>query len=108
MRNKINRSYKNNQFDLYIGQWIKHSRKSKEKTQSVLGNHLGVTFQQIQKYEKGKNCIPLFKFKQVCDFFGTTSNVVLDEIDQKINCLSNNDEQNKQIVQITEKGEEKW
>jgi transcriptional regulator with XRE-family HTH domain len=106
MRNKISRSYKNNQFDLHIGNWIRGCRRSKDQTQSVLGKHLGVSFQQIQKYEKGKNCIPLFKFKQVCDYFDTKSNIVFEEIDQKINCLSNDDEQNKQTPQITEKGEE--
>ena len=30
-------------------------------TQTALGNAIGVTFQQVQKYEKGKNKVPIDK-----------------------------------------------
>ena len=49
----------------YIGQAIKESRlttfKHKIITQSELAKVCGVTFQQIQKYEKASNKIPLDK-----------------------------------------------
>lgn len=38
-----------------IGQTIKKLRKQKGFTQSQLGEAIGVTFQQVQKYESGKN-----------------------------------------------------
>ena len=39
----------------YIGNQIKFRRRSLGITQEELSSYLGVTFQQIQKYENGKN-----------------------------------------------------
>ncbi|WP_026500489.1 helix-turn-helix domain-containing protein [Bartonella grahamii] len=41
--------------DILIGKRIRHRRISIELSQKALGSHLGVSFQQIQKYEKGFN-----------------------------------------------------
>jgi transcriptional regulator with XRE-family HTH domain len=41
--------------DKLIGRNIRVHRLAKEMTQEVLGEGLGVTFQQVQKYEKGTN-----------------------------------------------------
>jgi transcriptional regulator with XRE-family HTH domain len=43
--------------DIIIGAKIKSLRLSLGMTQLQLGNKVGVTFQQIQKYEKGNNRI---------------------------------------------------
>ena len=43
--------------DKIVGQNIRVHRLSKGLTQEGLGDRLGVTFQQIQKYEKGSNRI---------------------------------------------------
>lgn len=43
--------------DTFVGERVKHFRKRKKLTQTELGNELGLTFQQIQKYEKGSNRI---------------------------------------------------
>ena len=57
----------------YIGNQIKKARTANEParldgqknpsamTQTALGNAIGVTFQQVQKYEKGKNKVPIDK-----------------------------------------------
>ena len=57
----------------FIGQQIKKARLANEParmdgqknpsamTQTALGNAIGVTFQQVQKYEKGKNRVPIDK-----------------------------------------------
>ncbi|WP_375667420.1 helix-turn-helix domain-containing protein [Bartonella sp. AC130YNZD] len=39
--------------DILIGKRIRHRRISIGLSQKALGSHLGVSFQQIQKYEKG-------------------------------------------------------
>ena len=44
-----------NPFDAYIGHMIKSYRKSVNMTQQQMAFLLDVTFQQIQKYEKGTN-----------------------------------------------------
>ncbi|WP_375653674.1 helix-turn-helix domain-containing protein [Bartonella sp. OD88NMGDW] len=41
--------------DILIGKRIRHRRISIGLSQKALGSHLGVSFQQIQKYEKGFN-----------------------------------------------------
>ncbi len=41
--------------DILIGKRIRHRRISMGLSQKALGNYLGVSFQQIQKYEKGFN-----------------------------------------------------
>ena len=63
-------------FDLNIGAFIKKKRseyKSKDNptaklTQALLGKIINVTFQQIQKYEKGGNAVPMFKLWQLSQF----------------------------------------
>ena len=52
-------------FNNSIGVKIKTKRLEMKKTQSWLANKLGVTFQQIQKYEKGANAITCYNLKQV-------------------------------------------
>lgn len=41
--------------DIYIGQRLRAARLEKKMSQSELGAALNVTFQQIQKYERGDN-----------------------------------------------------
>jgi transcriptional regulator with XRE-family HTH domain len=41
-------------------------------SQTELGNAVGVTFQQIQKYEKGKNAIAPGRLRQMCGILGVT------------------------------------
>ena len=43
--------------DIFIGKQIRTLRRSLNLTQTLLGNKIGITFQQIQKYEKGLNKI---------------------------------------------------
>lgn len=48
---------KSTPFDVLIGNNLRHIRVMKNVSQSELADALGVTFQQIQKYEKGTNRI---------------------------------------------------
>jgi transcriptional regulator with XRE-family HTH domain len=41
--------------DVEVGQRIKHRRKYLGLSQTALADKIGVTFQQVQKYEKGAN-----------------------------------------------------
>ena len=47
----------NHYIDLHIGEKIKSRRHKLGMSQTDLGKKIGVTFQQIQKYEKGSNKI---------------------------------------------------
>ena len=46
-----------NATDLFIGQKIREFRRMRKVSQTDLGTALKITFQQIQKYEKGSNRI---------------------------------------------------
>ena len=51
------------------------------KTLTRLGNALGVTFQQIQKYEGGKNSTPHFKLKKICEYLSVDISYFTKPID---------------------------
>jgi transcriptional regulator with XRE-family HTH domain len=44
-----------NPVDVLVGARIRRFRKGRSMTQAQLADRLGVTFQQVQKYENGKN-----------------------------------------------------
>ncbi len=43
--------------DVHVGRKVREARAAKGMSQEQLGNMLGVSFQQVQKYEKGTNRI---------------------------------------------------
>src|SRR5438445_13777048 len=66
--------------DVEVGQRIRARRMAKGMSQTQLGNLLGVTFQQVQKYEKGVNRVGAGRLVRVAEalevsvsfFFGAT------------------------------------
>lgn len=46
-----------NPIDVYIGTQLRRKRLESSISQEELGNAIGITFQQVQKYEKGLNRI---------------------------------------------------
>ena len=44
-------------FDRYVGARVRLARQSRGLSQSELGRHVGLTFQQVQTYERGFNRI---------------------------------------------------
>jgi transcriptional regulator with XRE-family HTH domain len=66
--------------DVEVGQRIRARRMAKGMSQTELGSLLGVTFQQVQKYEKGVNRVGAGRLVRVAEaldvsvsfFFGVT------------------------------------
>ena len=56
--------------DVHVGRRIAECRKRLGVNQSELGKAIGVTFQQVQKYERGTNRISASKLHQVAEFLG--------------------------------------
>ncbi len=52
--------------DRYIGARMRERRRELEMSQADLGKELGVTFQQIQKYEKGINRVSAARLYSIC------------------------------------------
>lgn len=59
-----------NTVDKHVGQRMRARRESLKISQGRLGRHLGVTFSQIQKYEKGSNRIGAGRLYQIALFLG--------------------------------------
>ena len=55
-----------NPIDKHVGSRVRMRRMMLDMSQSGLGNALGITFQQVQKYEKGTNRISASRLQQVC------------------------------------------
>ncbi len=53
------------QFDIEIGKRIRLRRLEKKMSQTELANKVGVTFQQVQKYEKGINRLATDRLIQI-------------------------------------------
>lgn len=60
--------------DCYVGRRLKVLRKQKRLSQKDLAERLGVTFQQIQKYEKGLNRLPASRMLSICFALDITPN----------------------------------
>ncbi|WP_273789330.1 helix-turn-helix domain-containing protein [Bartonella sp. ML70XJBT] len=59
---------KNSHFnDISIGKRIRHRRMSMRLSQKELGNSLGVSFQQVQKYEKGLNRVSAGRLLEIAN-----------------------------------------
>ena len=55
-----------NPIDKHVGSRVRMRRMMLNMSQSGLGDALGITFQQVQKYEKGTNRISASRLQQVC------------------------------------------
>lgn len=58
--------------DLYVGQRIRHRRRQLGLSQAALGERIGVSFQQIQKYERGANRVSVSTLQEIAQAFGWT------------------------------------
>jgi transcriptional regulator with XRE-family HTH domain len=56
---------KPNQIDRYVGNRLRSRRKMAGLSQGALGEALGVTFQQVQKYENGTNRISASRLQHI-------------------------------------------
>ncbi|MBJ3777239.1 helix-turn-helix domain-containing protein [Acuticoccus mangrovi] len=54
-----------NPIDVHVGSRLKLRRTMLGMTQEKLGDQLGVTFQQVQKYEKGANRIGASRLQEI-------------------------------------------
>lgn len=60
-----------NQIDAHVGNRIRQRRKAVGLTQQQLGEAVGVKFQQVQKYETGKNRVSASKMFLISEVLKT-------------------------------------
>ena len=63
-------------FAYMVGANMKYLRLNRKvfMPQKVLAHHIGVTFQQVNKYESGKNIPCAYRLTQIADFYKVTPN----------------------------------
>lgn len=54
-------------FDLVIGRRLRAHRLSHQMSQTDLARKLGISFQQLQKYERGENRISVSRLKEISE-----------------------------------------
>ena len=70
-----------NDIDKHVGLRMRRRREALGISQGRLGRHLGLTFSQIQKYEKGSNRIGAGRLYQIAAFLGVPPSHFFDGID---------------------------
>ena len=65
--------------DKKIGQKIKQIRKSWGLSQIELAEKIGISFQQIQKYEKGSTRISVVRLQQIAEALGVNISIFFEE-----------------------------
>jgi transcriptional regulator with XRE-family HTH domain len=71
--------------DIAIGQRIRSRRLAIGISQEKLGEALGLTFQQVQKYEKGTNRVGGSRMQQIAHALGCTITALHGEGNGKLN-----------------------
>lgn len=77
--------------DQTVGHKIKLARSLKQVTQSDLATSVGVSFQQIQKYEKGANRVPAQRLREISKTLGVPLNWFFDDETEGASDVLSND-----------------
>lgn len=73
-----------NPIDLYVGNRMRLRRQLLAISQEKLASLLGLTFQQIQKYEKGLNRIGASRLWDLCKVLGVDANYFFQDMPPEI------------------------
>ena len=57
------------EFDVMVGANLQYMRKYRKLSMSKVAEQIPFTFQQLQKYEKGRNTISAYKLLQICSIY---------------------------------------
>lgn len=69
-----------NPIDIHVGSRLKLRRTMVGMTQEKLGDQLGVTFQQVQKYEKGANRIGASRLQEIAHILSVPVSYFFDDV----------------------------
>jgi transcriptional regulator with XRE-family HTH domain len=69
-----------NPTDLHVGERVRMYRVKARISQTALGEHLGITFQQVQKYERGVNRIGASRLQQISEMLNIPVGALFDDL----------------------------
>ena len=82
------RSQNEKDVDCQIGANIRFRRHAKKMTQEDLAGHIGVQFQQLQKYETGQNRVSASKLYLIAKALETNVPALFANLDHDPECLA--------------------
>jgi len=95
-----------NPVDGQVGNRVRLRRMLVGMSQERLGEHLGLTFQQVQKYEKGVNRIGAGRLYQVAQILGVPINYFYEGvIEQSAESIRNGDSSTPPVMEFLSSGE---
>ena len=94
MKDKSNNEGRMSIFNVHLGRKLRDRRLSLGLTQTKVGDALGFSFQQIQKYEKGLNGVTSEKLLDLANVLQVPINFFYEGYDKNVREFEN-DKQNK-------------
>lgn len=97
-----------NPIDAYVGNRMRLRRMLIGLSQEKMGEMLGLTFQQVQKYEKGVNRIGAGRLYQIADILSVPINYFYDGFvgqDDRVPSVANDDTATKPVMDFLSSGE---
>lgn len=73
-----------NPIDAYVGAQIKQRRSVVGMSQTELANHLGITFQQVQKYENGFNRVSASRLYEIAELLDVPLSSFFEGVEEVI------------------------
>jgi transcriptional regulator with XRE-family HTH domain len=73
-----------NLVDVHVGRRIRLRRSLLEMSQSDLGKELGLTFQQVQKYERGDNRVSASRLFDIARVLDVTISFFFDDLPEEL------------------------
>ncbi len=79
-------------FDQEVGKRLRHRRKTLSVTQQALARRLGITFQQVQKYEKGTSRVSASRLRDIAIVLEVPVTYFFDEVASMGGAMSESNE----------------
>ena len=67
--------------DIHVGRVLNQVRKTRRLSQTEIANQLGLSFQQIQKYEHGANRVSASRLFELSQALGVSTSVFFKDIE---------------------------
>ena len=86
--------------DNHVGSMFRTRRQELGLSQTAVAERLGVTFQQVQKYERGMNRISASRLHDLCEILGVPVEYFFDGLDAEIGEPDGPDLNDPELVEL--------
>ena len=86
--------------DNHVGSMFRTRRQELGLSQTAVAERLGVTFQQVQKYERGMNRISASRLHDLCEILGVPVEYFFDGLDAEIGESGGPDLNDPELVEL--------